>query len=331
MIKSLILVIGVIFTVATYSQKKAAINYFDQKPPGMKAEIFAPGLFSTGITEFTPAFSPDGKECYYTIIGPDRLFLIFRNYVKDKWGLPEIAPFNGTRDDADLTLSPDGKKVFFWSNRPTELGETKDDGDIWMAEKINNAWGKAIRLDTFINNKKWQIAPTTASNGNLYFASQAYSSKNSNGHLGKMDLYKCEWVNGKYGEPVNLGESINSKEMDEEPFIAPDESYIIFSSNREGTIGKQDLYISYKREDRSWTKATNMGKKVNSAEWEGVPIVSPDGKYLFFSSQRPRENEYKGPNIKYDNIWPAPAIIPEGKSDIYWIDAKIIEELRPKK
>jgi Tol biopolymer transport system component len=106
-------------------------------------------------------------------------------------------------------------------------------------------------------------------------------------------------------DPVNLGPAVNSEKNDWDAFIAPDESYIIFSSqNRKDTLGKQDLYISYKR-NGIWTKARNMGSRVNSSSDEICPSVSLDGKYLFFTTRR------------------------RGKADIYWIDSKIIQDLRP--
>jgi len=113
-----------------------------------------------------------------------------------------------------------------------------------------------------------------------------------------------QFSKGRYLAPVNLGPAINSKKNDWDAFIAPDESYIIFSSqNREDTLGDQDLYISYKK-DGIWIKALNMGKKVNSHSDEICPSVSLDGKYLFFTSRRRDE------------------------ADIYWISSKIIQELK---
>jgi Tol biopolymer transport system component len=100
---------------------------------------------------------------------------------------------------------------------------------------------------------------------------------------------------------------VNSSQHDWDAFISPDESYIIFSSqSREDTLGKQDLYISFRDTDNLWLPAINMGAKVNSADDEICPSFSLDGKYFFFTSRR------------------------RGLADIYWIDARIVEELRPR-
>ena len=101
--------------------------------------------------------------------------------------------------------------------------------------------------------------------------------------------------------------AVNSKQNDWDAFIAPDESYIIFSSqNRSDTLGDQDLYISYRNKNDEWIQSINMGERVNSKSSEICPVVTLDGKYLFFTSRR------------------------RGNADIYWADAKIIEELKSK-
>ena len=95
---------------------------------------------------------------------------------------------------------------------------------------------------------------------------------------------------------------------DIDPFVAPDESYLIVCQNLEDSIGTFDLYIYFRKPDGSWTESINMGEGINSSSFEARPYVTPDGQYLFFTSNRP-DNESLG--------------------QIYWVDAKIIETLKP--
>ena len=281
--------------------------YLGQKPPGDKAEIFAPGIISTGGIEYTPAFTPEQHECFYTIFLPEKRHAILSLTLEgNSWQRPVPAFFSGGDDDADLTLSPDGNKAFFWSNRPLPTGEKKSDADLWMSEKRLGTWGPARWLGTAVNNSDWQIGPTISSDGSLYFASYRHFSTAYRENFGKMDLYRSELVDGVYGEPVNLGISVNTASQEKEPFVFPDESYILFASDRPGGFGDSDLYVSFRKADGSWTEPMNLGESINSSKWEGVPIVSPDGKYLFFSSDR------------------------SGNSDVYWVSAGVIERLRPK-
>jgi len=279
--------------------------YLGQKPPGMTPEIFAPGIISTDKTEYTPAFTPEQDECLYTVFLPTKRHAIMRlRQIDGKWQAPEPAPFCGSTNDADLTLSPDGKKALFWSDRPLAAGAAKDDADLWISMKTNGEWKPAQWLEGAINNKDWQIAPTETVAGTLYFASYRYYCKDYVENLGQMDLYRSIPVNGAYAAPENLGKPVNSSHHEKEPFVAPDESYILFTSDRPGGFGDCDLYISFRNEHGSWSQPLNMGGDINSAKWEGVPVVSPDGKYLFFSSDR------------------------GGNSDVYWVDCGIIAKLR---
>ena len=89
------------------------------------------------------------------------------------------------------------------------------------------------------------------------------------------------------------------------PFIAPDESYLLFDGRREGGYGDSDIYVSFRQADGSWGEAINLGETVNTARWEASATVTPDGKYLFFHRT-----------------------VGEGDNDIFWMDAAIIERLR---
>ena len=84
------------------------------------------------------------------------------------------------------------------------------------------------------------------------------------------------------------------------PSIASDERYIIFDSEREGGFGAGDLWVCFRNADETWGKAINLGNKVNTPGNESIPHLTPDGKYLFYTAHR----------------------------DIYWVDAKFIEELK---
>ncbi|MFB0563000.1 MAG: TolB family protein, partial [Candidatus Lokiarchaeia archaeon] len=98
------------------------------------------------------------------------------------------------------------------------------------------------------------------------------------------------------------GGGVNTESLDAHPFIDPNERYIIFDSDRAGGLGKSDLYVCFKNTDGSWGDAINM-RELNSTEGDWCATVSPDGKYLFYTSNM--------------------------DENIYWVDSKIIEELKP--
>jgi Tol biopolymer transport system component len=121
-------------------------------------------------------------------------------------------------------------------------------------------------------------------------------------------------VRGTYFDPENLTE-INSPAPDHSPFVAPDGSYLIFSSFRGGQ-GRSDLFISFRTTDGIWSKPMNMGREINSLYKEEYPYVTPDSKYLFFNSNRPSSLNQNP--------------IENGPGNIYWVSTEIIEKLRPK-
>lgn len=277
--------------------------YLGQEPPGMTPEIFAPGFISTEKKELNSVFTPDGKEFYFSINTPGKGYTIwFSKMVQGKWTKPQEAPFNSSYSDVDMCISTDGRRMFFGSNRPLKPGGPKaKDFFIWMVERIGDSWSKPKNPGTPINSGKRALYPTITRNGTLYF--QAIFP----GGYGGRDIYRSRFVNGKYQEPENLGEAINTEHGEGDVLIAPDESFLIVNaSNRPDSYGKSDLYISFRHADGTWTKAKNMGPKINSKGTDYCPMLSPDGRYFFFTSTK------------------------TGNGDIYWVDAKIIEKLKPK-
>ena len=281
------------------TEKEVIKPYLDQQSPGLVPEVFAPGIISTRSTEFGIAFSPSGKEIYFgrqTGYSPMALYVI--KYIEGEWKSAEKLPFSGKDYDMNPSLSCDGNKLFFGSMRSN--GNPYARGcDIWYSEKNENGeWSDAVNVGKLINTNDEDNHPSAACNGNLYFYSKKHRGK------GGLDIFKSEFKDGNYSKPENLGDAINSRRNESDIYIAGDESYIIFSSkDRSGGYGSGDLYISFRDNEGNWTKAVNMGKDINSKEMEYCPAVSPDGKYLFFSS-------YK-----------------DNKADIYWVDAKIIDKI----
>src|SRR6185436_12085740 len=158
-------------------------------------------------------------------------------------------PFSGQYADADPFITADGERFFFISTRPVD-GKPKEDTDIWMMKKTAIGWSEPEHLP--INSETNEWFPTVSRNGNLYFGSERPGGK------GRCDIYCSKLVDGKYGPPENLGEPINSAANEVEPFVAPDESYIIFSgTSLPESRGAYDLYVSLHR-DGAWTKPRNL-------------------------------------------------------------------------
>jgi Tol biopolymer transport system component len=300
--------------------------YLGQIPPGMTPEIFAPGIISTGMSETCPAFTPDGKEFYYKIGGAPHGVILFMINTGERWSKPEVVSFSG-KYNAEFSMSPDGNTIVLCSNRPLNgSGKPRDHYFCWIVERSGSGWSEPTYMEPVINSGKFAGYPSLSKVDNLYF----YAERE--GGIGVDDIYWSKNENERFTEPENLGDMINSKFVDADPFIDPEENYLIFCSvGRPDGYGGADLYISFRKKDNSWTKAKNMGKKINSSAWEICPSISSDGKYLFFSSNRKTHNSYSEKPISYEEkikILKSPG---NGSYDIYWVDTKIIEDLNQKK
>ncbi|MCP4725136.1 MAG: hypothetical protein GY863_08875, partial [bacterium] len=220
-------------------------DYFGQTPPGDIPEIFAPGIISTPEHEHSfPSFTRDGNEVFWTsmfttlnIEFPPHILTMKQS--EGIWSQPEFADFSGVYPDGEGCISYDGSRFFFGSQRPDSPNDTlKKDLDIWYVDRSGSGWTDPTWLE-IINTENFEMQPTAAENGNLYYVGHFEKGRNNNG------IYRCRYENGTYLKPELLGEYINSEQFQWTPFIAPDESYLLFSGIRENGFGSGDIYICF--------------------------------------------------------------------------------------
>ena len=272
--------------------------YLGQKPPGMTPEVFAPGIISTGAPEQCIAFAPGGRELYFVRKTGNTRKIHNMKEERGRWTSPHVVPFSGKYDDAEFSLSQDGKRLAFISNRPLDGEGGSDRGwDIWIVEKTTNGWGEPENPGSVINSEKQEVFPSFFPNGDLYFSSD---------RDGDYDIYVSRYADGQYLQAEKLGDAVNTENGEWDQAISPDGSYMIFcSTGRTDSFGGSDLYISFRGHDGNWTGTKNMGEKMNSSRGVCCPSISPDGRYLFFESSRGIDG------------------------DIYWVDTKVVEALKP--
>lgn len=289
--------------------------YLGQSEPGLSPEIFAPNIISTGKSEINACFSPDFSEFLYTIITDDDKYVIMTmSYLEGKWTKPKVASFSGTNSDADPFITADGKWLYFVSKRNAlDSKKIKEDWDIWRVEKVGNKWSNPQKLGGDINSNTNDIYPSLTKDGTLYYSSGKDAGNDNN------DLYYA-LSNGNGFEPsVRLNDSINTH-WEGDVFISPDEDYIIYWSSGRPDKG---LYISFNN-NGEWTLPIRMNEEINKTGNEFCPIVSPDGKFFFFTSDRTIGNKDSNKSFfSSSNKNPG-----NGKNDIYWVSASIIEEYR---
>lgn len=253
-----------------------------QKPPGSVAEPFAPGIISKEGWELEGVFAPGMQEFYFTTdSGKDSpIMVIGLRQHKGVW-----KKYIEFKRRGEITFSPDGQRMHMAKG---------------YKDRVGAGWSERQSLGPLFDREDWGIMRLTASANETYVFDD-YKSKD----LIRISSFK----DGQRQLPEPMGPMVNTGKFTAHPFIAPDESYLIWDSKREGGFGDSDLYISFRQKDGTWGSAINMGAAVNSSGWDAYATVTPDGKYILFN---------RGMDEKNENV------------DIYWVDAQIIETLRAK-
>lgn len=275
-------------TSQAHSQRQFPVlegPYMGQTPPGMTAEPFAPGIISTDVWELEGVFAPGMKEFYFTTLGGEytRPTVIGFRQENNVW--KKYVEF---ARQGETVFSPDGTRMHMAKG---------------YKDRVGDGWSERKSLGPMFDREDWGIMRLSASAKGTY----VFDDYKSN------DVIRISTIeDGERQAPVPMGPMVNTGKLTAHPFIAPDESYLIWDSEREDGYGDSDLYISFRQEDGAWGPAINMGERVNSDKWDAFATVTPDGKYMLFNRGI---DDDPGPN---DNV------------DIYWLDARIIEVLRPK-
>lgn len=263
-------------------------SYFGEEPPGLVPKLFDPeivspeGLFEGG------SFSPDMKEYYFSRKNgkyEKRTFFVIR-YENGGWGSESETDIKWPNFSADGTMMYGGK---------------------WYRKQTDTGWSELKNQGEFLKDQAH--GTSLSSKGTYYFG--FYREEDQ----GAGSIRYSRLINGQHEPPQKMSEAINRGKDIAHPFIAPDESYLMWDVEREDGHGGSDIYVSYRDKDGSWMPAMNMGAQINTALQESSPGVSHDGKYLFFS-----RGEWKA-NEDGSTYW-------VGRP--YWVDAQIIEQFRPK-
>lgn len=277
-------------------------DYLGQTPPGDTPVVFAPGIISTlnSVEHGFPSFSPDGDEVFWQTNrfldgGEKRTVLgMSMRRIHGEWTAPRISPYDG-----GPVVSPDGKRLYFLPVGAEKLG---DKNGPYYVEKTGQGWSepKCLGLLARFPELKYIYNQSIALNGTLYFIGHAPGLESKN----KFGIYRAKLIHGEYAKPELLPSRINAPgALNWTPFIAPDESYLLFSSDR--INAQQGLFLSFRQPDGSWTEAVSLGAAINTRWGARFPAVSPDGKYLFFTRWVSDEDE-----------------------DVFWVSSGIINRLK---
>lgn len=264
-------------------------EYLGVAYPDTFPERFCPELFTEEL-HTPPIFSPDGKEVYFkpmSTIGYAKILQMKKE--GDAWTKPYYASFNFNAINDSPLITRDGERLYFLSDEAATYKDYQE--NIYYVSRSGDDWSDPVMISDNVNDfaLHWQFS--VADNYNLYFQDAANS-----------DLYVSAFVDGEYQEAEKLPETINSPTLHEGcPYIAPDESYLIFE-RRQG--GFSDLLISFKNGNDAWTDPVALGNGINTDASELYAYLTADDKFLFFL------------RMTDEGCFP------------YWIDASVIDNHR---
>jgi len=270
--------------------------YLGETPPRDAPILFADGIIS-GVDTLhgTPVFTRDGSEVFWSAVQPStgKVQIFFMRRVGADWSAPALAPFSREHQNDVPFIAPDGTTLYFISDRPVPWESPPEKQNLWLVRRTPTGWSEPRALDPVVNSMSLHWQASVAADGTLYFASD-----------GVGDIYSATGLDTGYSRPLRLDDAVNTEMTECCPFVNPDGTLLLFarSTPRHGA----DLYASFRTSAGSWSTAVSLGEGVNSDGQDLCPIVSTDGKYVFFLSNR------------------------EGTSSAYWVAIEVVERLRPR-
>lgn len=185
---------------------------------------------------------------------------------------------NGPGPDYSPVISIDENTLIFTSRRAGDIGiDGQYYEDILIAEKkADGTWGEAHPISPYINTPTNEASISLSADGQVLFI---YRDDNGG------DIYSSTNMNGQWMSPVPLGGDVNSRYWETHACMTADGNTLYFVSDRPGGFGGRDIYRCVRLPNGQWSKALNLGPKVNTAADEDSPFIHPDQKTLFFSSK----------------------------------------------
>lgn len=258
-------------------------------------ERFAPFAVPEGSWLQDPAFSPDGTSLFLTRIDPSgdsaTLAIVISTLRDGAWSAPTVAPFSGRWTDLTTVFSADGNEIIFASNRPAKDGGAPIDGfwggkprpghggNLWSVERQGAGWGAPVRLPDAVNGGTAIFSPALAADGTLYFMKPS-------GPKSLFHLFIAKREDGVYrsSEPASFSNDPDHQDVD--PTVAPDNSFVIFTSNRPPSRpGTAELFITFRHGD-TWSAPEAMDSSIDPNGDAIEARLSPDLKTLYYTSNK---------------------------------------------
>ncbi len=300
------------------AQAKKGLAALGEEKPRQAAQLFEPGLVSTFMNDRDLALSPNGTDMFFgSLHRPVYAILHARRKSDGSWSRPEVAPFSGRWDDCEPAFSPDGRRLYFCSTRPLDGKGAPKDWDIWYVERTPSGWSEPSNPGAPLNSEKDEFYPSVTRDGTVYFISH------------DMKLWRSRRDGAGFAPPERLPETVNGAAAEYNACVSPDESVLVFTSHSwDQRFGQGDLVASFRKPNGDWTRPVNLGEAVNTDEIEMSPSLSPDGRTLFFSSNRQAKGAAQAKPVTRKELERRAMGPQNGLMDVYRVDAGVLDEAK---
>jgi outer membrane protein OmpA-like peptidoglycan-associated protein/tetratricopeptide (TPR) repeat protein len=259
-----------------------AIQYANEHPA--TDYVFAPKNLGDSINskyaEYYPSITIDGKKMIFTRRIKDEDFYE-SDLIDNKWSKAKLlnGKVNTNLNEGAQSISVDGNWIVFTGcNYPEGQGSC----DIYISYKTDNGWSLAENLGAAINTHFWESSPCLSPDKkDLYF-----SSDRPDGYGGKDIWVSHRNNNGTWSDAENMGPQINTPGDETCPFMYADNETLFFSTNGRPGYGQNDLFITKRLTDTTWSEPKNLGYPINTIDDEQALIVAADGVTAYYSSDR---------------------------------------------
>jgi hypothetical protein len=279
---------GFVWLMLFTGAASASSAYLGMKTPGDTAVVFAPGIISTGNLHGSLVVSPDGRDLFWTTFTENKGDFVQRimhvTRTGKNWSAPLPFPADAAQSSSPI-FSPDRKKLYF--------NMTTGQPEAWVVryvEKTPHGWSEPK-----------EGTPPFNSSASLTKSGRVYYSATLEGKPWNRGIFAADLIDGKRTNALALPPAVNSEFIDYTPYVAPDESFLMFSSSRPSKEEDMHLFVSFRDAAGSWSEPRRMDEALGFKEKARFPSLSPDGKLLFFNGD---------------------------DGNIYWVRSAVIQRLR---
>ncbi|GAB3500633.1 OmpA family protein [Spirosoma knui] len=244
--------------------------------------------------EINPMIAPDGRTLYFARIshpnnthgakGSQDIWFSELDAASGKWGPARRMGFPLNKDEYNCaySITPDGNTMLIKGQYTNGNYETRG---FSMSKRTANGWAPPQKLNIpgYVNMSKGQFdCGFLSADGKVLL--MAFSEKKNSK---EDDIYvSFRQKDGSWSKPMELGPEVNTKFTETTPFLAPDGATLYFSSDREGGLGSNDIYVS-KRVDKTWkhwSKPVNLGPSVNTDGYDAYYTLAASSDYAYLTT-----------------------------------------------